>query len=345
MDQLKRLFCFLIIIAGTASQVFGGGENRAGTNAAPELQIPVGSRYVAMGGADIATSIGLESVYWNPAGVDFAANSANVMFSYRKHFADMSYDYFAVSSKFDLGTIAVSFRDLNVGNINVTTMDNPDGNGQVITPTYFILGLTYAKALTDRVSVGVNVNWINESWANVAASDVSFDFGVQYRNLFAIPDLALGIVVKNLGPSMQYSGSGLWVQATDPSSARGLTYLQVGAGSFELPSSVSLGLSYSKQLDVDNKVSVAGSFVNNNFSYDNICVGAEYSFKNIAYLRAGYLYSPQSTTDTPNMYQNYTVGFGINFGSFSDVDITLDYAYIPVKYFDANQSFTIRMGF
>jgi hypothetical protein len=345
MDRLKRLFYFLIIIAGTTAQVFGGGQDKAGTNSAPELQIPIGSRYIAMGGADISSSAGLESIYWNPAGADYGANSANMMFSYRKYFADMSFNYFAASAKFDLGTIAVSLRNLNVGDINVTSMDHPDGTGQIITPTYFVLGLTYSKALTDRISIGVNMNWIDESWANVAASGVSFDFGVQYRNLLSVPNLNLGIVVKNLGPSLKYGGSGLWIQATDPASSRGTTFYEVGAGSFELPSSVSLGLSYSNNFDEVNKLTVATSFVNNNFTYDEIRVGGEYSFRDLIYLRLGYIYSPGSTSDVPNIYQNYTAGFGINFASFSGLDITLDYAYIPVKYFDANQSVTVRMGF
>jgi len=106
-------------------------------------------------------------------------------------------------------------------------------------------------------------------------------FGVQYRDLLAVPNLNLGITVKNLGPSMQYGGSGLWIQADDPTSSRGTTFYQVGAGSFELPSSVSLGLSYSRNFDEVNKVTVATSFVNNNFTYDEIRVGAEYSFRDL----------------------------------------------------------------
>lgn len=345
MNHLKRLFYFFIVFLGSAVQMFGGGQNRAGTAAAPELLIPIGSRYVAMGGAAVASATGLESIFWNPAGLDLSKDNADLMFSYRQYIADMSMNYFAVSGNLGFGTLGVSFRNLNIGNINVTTMDQPDGNGEIFSPTYFVLGLTYSKALTDRISIGASANLINESWARVKANGVSFDFGVQYRDFFSTPGLSIGVAVKNLGGSLQYGGSGLWVQAQDPTSNRGLTYYQVGAGEFELPSTIALGVAYSRSIDEDNKVSVAGSFVNNNFSYDEYRIGAEYSFKDIVFVRGGYNFSPQASDAIPNIFQNFSAGFGINFASFSGLDITLDYAYIPVKYFDANNSFTVRMGF
>ena len=63
-----------------------------------------------------------------------------------------------------LGTIGVAFRDLSIGDINVTTLDQPDGTGEIISPTFFILGLTYSKQLSDRISIGANFNILNESW-------------------------------------------------------------------------------------------------------------------------------------------------------------------------------------
>ena len=345
MNYLKRLLYFLIIFIGSAVQIFGGGQNRAGTAAAPELLIPVGSRYVAMGGSNVANTVGLESIFWNPAGVANSQNSADVMFSYRQYIADMSMSYVAAAGNLGFGTIGVSFRDLSIGDINVTTMDQPDGNGQIFSPTYFVLGLTYSNLLTDRISIGVNVNLINESWDRAKANGFSFDFGVQYREFFSIPNLSVGIAVKNLGGSIQYGGSGLFVSANDPTSDRGVTYYQVAAAEFELPSTISLGLSYVRDINEDNKVAVSGNFQNNNFSYDNYKIGAEYSYKNILFVRGGYSYSPQSNSATPDIFQNYSAGFGINFESFTDVNIALDYAYIPVKYFDANNTFTISMGF
>ncbi len=346
MFHLKRVLFTLLILCFLGIEAFGGGHNRAGTSGAPELRIPVGARYLAMVGSPIASVTGLEAIYWNPAGIDFSPSDANALFSHRSYIADMNMVYAAVSGRLgDFGSVAVSFRSLNIGEINVTTMEQPDGTGQVINPNYFILGLTYSKKLTDRISIGFGLNLINESIDRVAASGFSFDFGVQYKDLFDVPGFALGVVVKNLGSSLEFDGNGLYVDGQSTIGVRGPTFLKIDAASAELPSEISLGLSYEKNFNEDNKITISTTFQNNNFTYDDYKIGLEYGFKDIFYLRGGYLFSPQSTDETPNIFQNYALGVGLNLKQFSNVDLSVDYAYLPVEFFDGNHVFAISFGF
>lgn len=345
MFHLKRVIFILLILGFSGIETFGSGQNRAGTAGAPELRIPVGARYLAMVGSPIASVTGLEALYWNPAGLDFSLTAANALFSYRSYIADMNVNFAAASGRLgDLGSVALSFRSLNIGEINVTTMDQPDGTGQIINPSYFILGLTYSKKLTDRVSIGASFNLINESIDRAGTTGFSFDFGVQYKNLLEVQGLDLGVVIKNLGPSIEYDGNGLYVEA-ESAGDRGPTYLKVDAASAELPSEIGIGLSYQKKFDEENSVIISAAFQNNNYTYDDYKIGAEYSFKNIFYARAGYLYTPQATDDTPNIFENYTVGIGLNLKQFSDIDLSIDYAFVPAKYFDSNHVFAISFGF
>ncbi|HSD64599.1 MAG TPA: PorV/PorQ family protein [Ignavibacteriaceae bacterium] len=346
MIHLKRLLLILLIVGFSVAEIFGSGQNRAGTSGAPELRIPVGARYLAMSGAAIANVSGLEAIYWNPAGVDLSTTDANAMFSYRQYIADMSMNFAAVSGRLgDLGSIGLSFRSLNIGDIPVTTMDQPDGTGQIISPSYFVLGLTYSKQLTDRISIGTNFNIISENIDRASSSGFSFDFGVEYNNLFDVQGFAVGVVVKNLGPTMAFSGNGLYVQANDQGSSRGPTYYKFDASSAELPSEIGLGLSYLRHFDEENALSVSATFQNNNFTYDDYKVGLEYNFKELLYVRAGYLASFQATDESPNIWQNYTVGVGVNTKEFSDINLSVDYAYVPAKYFDANNVFSLTFGF
>jgi hypothetical protein len=346
MIRFNRLLFVLLVFVWAAVEIFSqGGQDRAGTSAAPELRIPVGGQYLAMGGSAVAIASGPEAIFWNPAGVYLTETNASALFSHRSYIADMSMSYAAISGNFgEFGTLGLSFRDLSIGDINVTTMDQPDGTGEIISPTYFVLGLTYSKLLSDRVSIGANINLINESWANVRATGFSVDAGVQYRDLFT-SGLSLGVVVKNLGGAMQYDGSDLFIQAEDPSGERGNTFYKVVASSFELPSEIALGVTYTRALNNENSLSVSGAFVNNNFAFDDYKVGLEYSYKNILFLRGGYLYSPQTTDIHMNIWEDYTLGIGINLKEFSDLDISLDYAYIPVEFFDANNTFSIKVNF
>ncbi len=346
MFHLKRVIFLLIILSFSVVETFGSGQNRAGTAAAPELRIPIGARYLAMVGSPIASVTGLEAIYWNPAGVDFSPTSASALFSYRSYLADMSVNFAAVSGKLgDLGSFGLSFRSFNIGDINVTTMDQPDGTGEIMSPSFLVLGFTYSKKLTDRVSVGANFNLINESIARVSSSGFSFDVGVQYKNLFEVDGFDLGVVVKNLGGSMRYSGNGLYVMADALNSNIGPTYYAIEAGSAELPSEISVGLSYLKKFDEDNSVLLAGSYVSNNYTYDDYKIGAEYSYKDIFFARAGYLFTPQATDAEPNIFSDYSLGLGVNLEKFSGINLAVDYAYVPVKYFDGNHVLAISLGF
>ena len=343
--RVRLLLMILLVSICSNGNIFAGGQDRAGTAAAPELRIPVGGQYLALNGSAVAYASGLEAIYWNPAGVYLNNSNASAIFSFREYIADMNMSYVAVSGNFgDFGTLAVSFRNLNVGDINVTTIQQPDGTGEIISPTYFVLGFTYSRVLSDRISIGANFNFINESWGGVSANGFSVDAGVQYRDLFT-PGLSLGVVVKNLGGAMKYDGSALFIQADDPSSGRGNTFYQVAAASFELPSEFSLGLSYTKALNEENLLSFSGAFVNNNFAYDDYKFGLEYAYNNILFLRGGYLFSPQSSDDRPNIFQNYTLGLGLNLREFSDIDVSLDYAFVPVEFFNNNHTFSIRVNF
>ena len=134
-------------------------------------------------------------------------------------------------------------------------------------------------------------------------------------------------------------------RANDPSSSRGQTFYRFDAASAELPSEIGIGLSYIRHFDEENSVNVSATFQNNNYTYDDYKVGAEYNYKDLLFVRAGYLASFQSTDQTPNIWQNYTVGVGVNTKEFSSIDLSVDYAYVPAKYFDANNVFSLRFGF
>lgn len=346
MTRINKILFVILILTFSVFETFGGGQNRAGTAAAPELRIPIGARYLAMFGSNVGSISGLEAIYWNPAGVDFSANAADALFSHRSYIADMNLNFVAISGRLsDFGSLGLSFRSLNIGEINVTTLDQPDGTGQIINPSYFTLSLTYSKKLTDRVSVGGNLNLISETIDKVSATGVGFDFGVQYKSLFDVGGFDLGVVVKNIGSSMKFDGNGLYYEGQSTIGERGPTFLKIEAASAALPSEIILGLSYQTSFDADNSLMVSTSFHNNNYSYDDYKVGTEYSFRNLVFARAGYLFSPQATDATPNIYQNFALGFGVNFKEISDLNIVLDYAYVPVKYFDANHVFSIALGF
>lgn len=344
----KRFFIYLVtslslLLVGMAT--VSNAQDKAGTSAAPELLIPVGARNVALSGASISSASGLDAIFWNPAGLDAADYSSSAMFSHRSYIADIGINSFAAATRLSgFGSVALTLRSFVIGNINVTTEDNPDGNGQIINPTFFVLGLTYSKKLTDRIGIGVTFNVVNEAFGSVSASGMTIDAGVQYQNFANLKGLSLGVSVKNIGTSMQFGGSGLWVQATDPNLQRGVTYYKVEAASSQMPTVIDLGLGYTTSLTENIDLSLNGAYENNTYGIDQYRFGVEVSLIKGFFVRGGYLYS-KNQTGTTSIFQNYTLGLGVNLAELTGIGISLDYAYVPVQYFSANNLFDIRLDF
>ncbi len=344
---LKRLAGIVMLSTLLIISAFAGNTNRTGTAGAQELLIPTGASGIALAGSDVAFVSGPDAIFWNPAGLARGGFGTEASFSHESYLAGIGIDYGAVAATFGtVGTFAASFKSIAFGNIPVTTEDNPDGTGATYSPTFMTAALTYSKILSDRISVGANFNFVNETIMSTTASGFALDAGVQYNGLI-IPELKLGVAIKNLGPNMTFSGSNLLRQGTTVGDIRGTQWYDVQAASFELPSQMDVALAYDKKLGETNDVTVYGTFENNNYSSDVYKFGLQYSFNNMLFLRGGYNYAPNAPKDqtgqTSEIY-DYTFGAGINY-NLGELNFTLDYAYEHVLLLTSINVFTVRLGF
>lgn len=344
----------LILTIVVPVAMYAGGENRVGTNAAPELLIPVGARDIAMGGSSIATASGLDAIFWNPAGLARTKNSANAMFSHMNYIADIGIDYVALSTTFEgFGTLGFSLKSVGIGEIAVTNEDNPDGTGQIINPTIVNLGLTYSKLLTDRISVGATATLISERFDRVNASGFAFSAGVQYSGLANVNGLSVGVAVKNIGPQMKFEGDGLLRQGTVNDVLRPGSFYKVEAASYELPSTIEIGLAYNYTVTEDNFLTVNGVFQNNNFAADEYKLGVEYNYANTFFVRGGYNFAEitknegiqaSASFDKTTHIFGFSAGAGLHY-ALGSLDVSFDYAYRAVEFLDNNHVFTVGLGF
>lgn len=336
MKTIKTI-CLLLILS---ISVFAGDVSRKGTTGADELLIPVGARGIATGGSMLASLTGLESIYYNPAGLDMS-QGAEAMFSYMNYLADINVSYFAASTSLEgLGSIALSYKSIDFGKIPITTVDFPDGTGSTYSPNFITLGLTYSKIITDRISVGTNLKLINETIINTSATGFAADVGIQYR---FNNQLAIGASLKNIGTNMTFSGSDLiqhtTLNGTDPGSPTGT--VSVVAEEFQIPSYFELSAAYKMQFNEQNNLLLGSAFTANNALEDKINFGLEYSFMNTFFLRGGYNHLIENNS---NSIFGFTAGAGVNY-VISDIGVTFDYAFRSVKDFPtANHIFTLKLA-
>lgn len=96
------------------------------------LNIGVGARALGMGNANVASVEGVNSGYWNPAGLLQQKNDIEVGLMHAEYFAGVAkYDYIGVSKRIDSNSVAgVSILRFGIDNIP-NTLDLVDANGNI----------------------------------------------------------------------------------------------------------------------------------------------------------------------------------------------------------------------
>jgi hypothetical protein len=332
-----------ILLALSASFLFAGRGDKAGTASGTQLMIPVGARAIGLGYSPLANIRGIESVPLNPAGLGFSGIKNQVMFSTMSWLADINVNYVALGTVLEnIGSLAFTLKSLSIGKIQVTTEDEPDGTGETVSPTFLTVGGTYARRITDNISFGVTASVLYEKMADVSVTAITFNAGVQYVNIGGIDGLSVGVVVRNLGPTMKYDGIGLLRDADVSDALRNNSIVKIEAAAAELPSTIEIGLAYEKALSGENIINISSLFQNNNFSNDEYKFGLEYSYKNQIFLRTGAVFSSKAE------YQENIFGpaFGLGINThISAIEFQVDYAYRKMQYFTGNHVFSIIVNF
>ena len=336
---MKKIILILILIA---TSIYAGDVARKGTTGAEQLLIPVGARGIATGGSFLANITGLESVYYNPAGLDVYPQT-EAMFSYVSYLADINVSYFAVGTTLgDFGSIGLDLKSFDFGDIPITTEEFPDGTGNTYSPSFLTLGFTYSKVLTDRISIGTNLKLISENIQNTSATGFAIDAGVQYRFSEA---LMIGAAVKNIGTNMEYSGQDLSTRTGIPGSIPGSSSgsYQIITEAFQIPSFFQLSLTYAFDFNEQNNLLLAGAYTANNSLEDIANFGMEYGFMNNFFVRGGYNFLMENSSE---YIYGFTFGAGIDYKIGGELGFVFDYAFRDVKEFpSANHIFTIKLNF
>lgn len=131
------------------------------------LNIGVGARALGMGNANVASVEGVQSGYWNPAGLLSQKNDIEVGLMHAEYFAGIAkYDYMGVSKRIDSNSVAgISILRFGVDNIP-NTLDLVDANGNVdynritsFNAVDFAALLSYARRIPQLKGVDLGGNF------------------------------------------------------------------------------------------------------------------------------------------------------------------------------------------
>lgn len=333
---LKTLLILLLVTINANSQ------DKVGTVSAPFLSLASSARGTAMGGAFVAIANDENALIYNPGGLAQISRNT-VSFSNANYFVGSSYqDFSAIIKSGNADVFAIRAFVLNYGEMEVTTIQNPDGTGELFTPLDLSIGLTYSRFLTTNFSFGATAKYVSQQIWNSKATGFAVDLGVLYRSDFK--NLRIGMSITNFGTDMTMTGDNL-KQAYDiapennGNNDRLPVYLATNA--WAMPLNFRVGLAMDVLKTNLNTVTMAVDAKHPSDNSESIDIGLEYGFKNLVFLRAGYR----------NMFTNiksdagFTAGFGLNYELNSQNMLRIGYSYQQHEYLDSPQIWTLGVTF
>jgi long-subunit fatty acid transport protein len=317
-------------------QSYAQGVDKIAQTGMKWLDIPIGARPASLGNAFIAGTPDASSVFWNPAAIA-QVPGGHVFLSQTQWIADIN--VLAASGSYDvegIGTFGLHFMNVNWGSINGTQFTGQaslyEQTGS-FEPQDFAIGLTYAKQVSAKFSVGANMRYIHENlfgdFVGKAGTfdnpqDVTAEMDIVVFDLATLfytgyKDLRFGISVKNISAEKAYRFESFPLPLT-----------------FTFGIAMDLAQSYFVSEGNPNSLTFLLDAVHPRDFGERVHMGLEYGYNKMFFLRGGY--------KTNYDEQGLTLGAGIDV-NISDFSLGVDYSYLDFENFDAVHIFSFDFGF
>ena len=330
---LAALLSALAVAPAASAQQVENREKRAQTGF-KFLSVAGDARASALSSAMTAREGGASMLFYNPAGMGWYEGSTDVQLSQTNWIVGITHNHGAVAVRpagGRFGVVGASLSFVDYGDLQETVFsDNEQGFIDVgaFAPTAWAAGLGYAKAVTERFSVGGQVKYASQDLGaaivgvggageymreDVNEGTLAYDFGVHYKTGFE--SLAFAVSARNFAPEVTYAEE-----------------------SFQLPLTLQIGVAMDvidlTSLDPGVHSLVVGVDAANPRDFaEQVKVGGEYLFMNTLALRAGYTF--------PTDEEGVSLGAGVR-QSLGGVGFGADYSYTDFGVFSGVHRVAVR---
>ncbi|MBN1634625.1 MAG: PorV/PorQ family protein [Ignavibacteria bacterium] len=308
MKNFFKILVFILFVSVSisfAQLIPNLGGQKTGTSSLQFLKIGHGARSAGMAETFVAVSDDISSLFWNPAGlVAFKENGLTM--SHTEWFIDTHLEF--IGGVYHFGgnnALGVSVTALTTEDMKVTTELQPFGTGAYFRYSDIAIGLSYARQLTEQFSFGATVKYVEETLGELKMRTVVGDLGTFYRT--GLGTTRFAVVISNFGAQVSPTGS------VDLIGGRTADNFQ----KFPPPTLFKIGFAMEPILTATNRLTTAIQLNSPNDNAEHFSLGAEYSFKEMLFLRAGYKFNVDA--------ENFSAGAGLKV-PISFAKINLDYA-------------------
>jgi len=263
-------------------------------------------------------------------------NLIDLSFSQNQWIADINHNALSVSltpANGKYGVIGMSFVNVDYGELHGTMVwDNEQGfiDTEIIKPSALALGVGYAKALSDKFSVGGQIKSAyqylgksiipdsdtTQALVKNTADAIAFDFGTIYHTGWK--SFTFGMSVRNFSQEIKFQTEG-----------------------FQLPLLFTIGASmnlfdlFLTELRSQSLYLSVDALHPRSFS-ERLNIGLEYSLMDMLVIRTGYLMNYDE--------RGFSGGIGVQ-KTIGPLSFGIDYAYTPFGVFDNVQRMSLYIAF
>jgi Uncharacterised protein family (UPF0164) len=343
---MKKCLRMIIVSAMAPIAMYAQGANdvsKTGTTAASFLEISVGAPAIGVGGAFVSLANDPTALYWNPAGI---ANitSTDAILAHTDWIADTKFDFAGLVLPLgSFGTLGFSLTSLTMADMAVRTVEMPEGTGEYFSASDLAAGISYARPLTDRFSIGFTAKFIQEAIWHESATAFAVDAGTTFKtDLFG--GMVIGASLSNFGTPMTLAGSDtrqfLRIDPTKQGSNDQIP-ADIELNSWDLPLRFQIGFSTNVLENDTYRWTVAFDAIHPNDNYESVNVGTEFALRDFIFLRGGFqsLFLNQSEG-------GLSLGIGVTSSLISSSStVKFDYAYRDYGRLAGVHSFSLAIRF
>lgn len=287
-------------------------------------QAAMGATYTALGNGDANSTFG------NPAGLTNVSD-IEAIFNRTNWIADIGYNSISFAKSFEsIGYFALHLANVDYGSIPETINSEIAGEdrteavltGRTFTASDLAIGISYARKITEQLSIGGSAKWIRETIAEVSMDNWAIDVGTLFYTGYR--SLRLGIVARNFGPDSHFFGFNEEFQS-EPVDVKMPLDFRFGIAMDFFDSSPSPHL-----------LTLALEANHPNDGKEKIHIGTEYTFQKIFSIRGGYKINYDE--------ESFAFGLGINYPVL-DYNIKIHYAYVDFGDLKSVHMFTLGIGY
>lgn len=317
------LLVMVCLVMGAAGAV---GQQKLAQTGMKFLNVGMNARYTALGQGGTALETNSSAMFYNPASMGRQKETFSFSFGNTQWIADINHYYASLAfspAEGDYGVFGVTIQSVDYGTI-IATIRDPDPNGKGffdagdipgldIKPSALMLGVGYARAVSEKFSFGGNIKYVTQN-LGTAVTDTgtglvkvgnslgvpAFDFGILYHTGFK--SLSFGMTIRNFSREVRFVNE-----------------------NFQLPLIFKVGMAMNLMdlVDVDRETHSLLVTIDADHPRDfqeQVRVGGEYEFMKTIAVRAGYV----SGTDE----EGVSLGVGVRH-ELGSTPMQFDYAYTP----------------